>query len=379
MPHDQRHAEPRVEARPLAPRQADAVIAEEHHDGVFAQAGLLELPQPLADPAIHGGDVVVGPRDRLAHLGRVGIEGGQRHGVATHHLRAAAGLGKRLAFVGALVVEDREKRPVGRTVSPVGAVTRLVPHGHRLFELVVLLRVVGAGIAGRPQLLGKATDERRRHSLVARNVAVGVGVAGGRIGAGGVVPHVHRADAGAEHARDQRRAGRGADRRRGEGVVVHDALPGEPVEVGRGHGAIAVGSDPRAHVLDGEPHDVRPLWVALGRGPVAGPRPLERYRHGPARKLSHGPIGGHDRKPRPALERDRLLGEVEAGDAVAVGPLPLVGHVVGVGVGSDRDFVAEAVLVVAGPGERAARHGIRSGFFVERVPPAAIDRVDERR
>ena len=63
--------------------------------------------------------------------------------------------------------------------------------------------VVGAGIAGRPQLLGEAADERRRHALVARDLAVGVGIAGDRVGAGRVVPHVHRADAGAEHAGDQ--------------------------------------------------------------------------------------------------------------------------------------------------------------------------------
>ena len=70
---------------------------------------------------------------------------------------------------------------------------------------------------------------------------------------------------------------------------------------------------------------------------------------------------------------------VESHDAIAVGPLPLVLDVGRIGVGQHRDLVAQAVREVARPRQRAVGHRVRPRLLVERMPPAAVDRVDERR
>lgn len=78
-----------------------------------------------------------------------------------------------------------------------------------------------------------------------------------------------------------------------------------------------------------------------------------------------------------ALEGDFTGLLVEAGDSVAVGALLFIADLGGIGVGEHRDFVAEAVEVVSGPGKRGIWNRIGSGFGVGGVPPATVDGVDE--
>ena len=237
------------------------MVAEEHNDGGVEQPILLQFLDPVADPSVHRGDVVVGAGDRVTHVWRVGVERRQRHIPSRDSLRATARLGKRLALVRSTVIEDREERLVPIAIPPVGRVARCIPDGHGLLKLVVLLGVVCAGVAGGPEPLGKAADKRWRHALIgrylSRRLLQRIAAAGGGCRAMRVVAHVHRADAGAEHPGDQRRPRWRTDRRGGEGIFIDHALAGEPVEVGRGDCSVAVGTDPGAHVLHGEPDDVR--------------------------------------------------------------------------------------------------------------------------
>ena len=240
------------------------MVAEKDHDGVLKQPGLFQFSELLAHPGVHRGNVVVGAGNGVADVGRVGVEGRQRHILGGNHLRPSLGLRKGLALVGATVIEHRKEGLALRPVFPVSFATRLIPDGDWFLELVVLLGIVGAVVAGGAKVFGEAADKSRRQALVAGNVLVGCWILGDGCLARVAVPHLHGADAGAEHAGDQRRAGRGTDRRSGECVVVDDPLAGEPVEGGSRHGGVAIGADPRAHILDRKPEDIQPLGAGLG-------------------------------------------------------------------------------------------------------------------
>lgn len=84
-------------------------------------------------------------------------------------------------------------------------------------------------------------------------------------------------------------------------------------------------------------------------------------------------------KTRPAFKADGAFGFVEADEAVAVGAFSLVASVFGVGVGMHGDGIAEAIQIVSGPGMGASGNRKVAGFFVQRMPPAAIDGVDDGR
>jgi hypothetical protein len=161
-----------------------------------------------------------------------------------------------------------------------------VEDGDGFLELVVLLGVVGAVVARRTQLLGKAADEGGWQTFVAGDLFVGFGILCDGSRAGVAVAHLHGADAGAEHAGDQRGAGRCTDRRGGEGVLVDDAFAGQPVEIRCRDGGVTVGADPRAHVLDRKPKDIGPRQLSSldrTRHQAAEqehqPNPRTRHRH----------------------------------------------------------------------------------------------------
>ena len=68
------------------------------------------------------------------------------------------------------------------------------------------------------------------------------------------------------HAGDECGAGGGADRGGGEGVVVAGRGLGEAVEIGRGGVAVSVAAEGGAHVLCGDPEDIRAICGEGGRG-----------------------------------------------------------------------------------------------------------------
>jgi hypothetical protein len=59
-----------------------------------------------------------------------------------------------LAFVGRKEVEDRKERLAGSALPPMGLPGRFVPGTRRLFEIVVLLVIVGAVITGFAKVAG---------------------------------------------------------------------------------------------------------------------------------------------------------------------------------------------------------------------------------
>ena len=261
---DERHPRPGVVDAPLAPGEADPVVAEDHHDGLLEQAGVLELGDQCADLSVHRRDVVVGPGEIRPRGVGVGQVGGHGHvgGIADPRLRFPGGEGP--ALVGHAEVEHREERLVEvAPTPPVGSAAREIPGRRGRLELVVGLRAVRAEPAVRPQQLGEAADRRRRHRLVVRDPGVRLGVAGEGGAAGVPRPHVHRSDPRSPASGDQRRAARRADRRGREGVDVPDTLAGETVDVGGRDGVVAPASEPGAHVLDRDPHDVRGAGVDL--------------------------------------------------------------------------------------------------------------------
>ena len=67
----------------------------------------------------------------------------------------------------------------------------------------------------------------------------------------------------ADHHRDVARQRGG---RRGQAVGRPAAALAQAVEGGRRHGGVAVGADPRAHILDRQPEDIRPPRDGLGCG-----------------------------------------------------------------------------------------------------------------
>ena len=114
-----------------------------------------------------------------------------------------------------------------------------------------------------------------------------------------------------------------------------------------------------------------------GRDPLRL-RLLQRHFDRPARILGRHPLVAVG-KPRHAVELDRLRRKIPDRRAESVPPRALVGNVLRVGVGHHRELVAEAVLIVAGPRQRAAGNRRGARLLVLGMPPAAVDGVDDRR
>ncbi len=249
---DQRHPQPRVQQRPLAPRQAHAVVAEVHDDGVIGQPRRLELGQPVAHLRVHLRQPVVVLRPVAPHLRGVRVIGGDAYpGGVVHRL---VGPLADAALVGDAEVEHREERhrprpPVPRTVAPVRLVRRLVPHPARLLDVVVLLRVVRRVVASRAQEL-----REHRHPVGQPHPAA----------------HVVGTDGRRIHPGDDGGPGRRAHRRVRPRVQVDRAALGQPIQIRRVGVRVAVGPERRPVVLAAQPQDVRPRLRLRRRRPRGG-------------------------------------------------------------------------------------------------------------
>ena len=94
------------------------MIAEEHDDRRVEQAGLFELSDLAADPLVHRGDVVVGPRHGIAHVRGVRIEWRQRNRRRVDDRGRAFHVRERPALVRAGVIDDGEERlPLGAHIA----------------------------------------------------------------------------------------------------------------------------------------------------------------------------------------------------------------------------------------------------------------------
>ena len=242
--HEERHAEAVLRERPLAVRDALAVVAPEEHDRVVGEAVGLEFGEDLPGRNVEGrGEFEplgkgaadrrrVGIVRRHGHVG--GLAAGLRRKVAPHPLRLVA---EQAALVGHVEVEDREERLVGlQPVAPVGLAVRLVPaRVERGGEVVVGLRVVRAVVARRAERARESRHLRRRR---------------------GPAAHRQAAERGRHQAGDDGAARRRADGRRREGRVEPQAVGSEPVESG-GVGRAAVAAEGAGgEILGGDPEDV---------------------------------------------------------------------------------------------------------------------------
>ena len=69
---------------------------------------------------------------------------------------------------------------------------------------------------------------------------------------------------------------------------------------------------------------------------------------------------------------------VEPDYAVTISALAFIVDIGWVGIGQHRELIAQTIFEIACPRQRAVGYGIRSGPFVEWMPPAAVDRIDQR-
>src|SRR5690606_11240540 len=146
-------------------------------------------------------------------------------------------------------VEDGKEGLTLRAVLVVRSVALFVPHCRWRDELVVGLDVVGRVISPCPQVLRKGLHFRRgdyrilsRHFLNFRKDIEG--------------PHVVPAGSGLIHAGDNGTATRGAYPCCCKGLVIAYAFTCQAVDVRRGHRAVAVTVQPRAHVFHRKPQNV---------------------------------------------------------------------------------------------------------------------------
>jgi len=273
--HDDRHVQPGVVRPPLTPRHARAVVAVEEDDRVAAEPGFLQLLEALARQGVHLRDLVVVLGPVVAHLGRVGMVG--RHAGLGRVVFEGVRAHPDLAFVAHRDVEDGKERLPRPAVLPVGPHRRVVPHLARLLEVVVLLVVVRAVVAALAEQL-RIHPHPRRH--------------------GHQAPHVLGARARGVNARDDGRAGRGADRGVAPGVQVAQPLGRQPVQVGRLGIRVAVAAQLRPRVLAGDPEDVRPVRS----GAAVGAQDLEdhggRGEHGEAKALCRHACPSEGADPR---------------------------------------------------------------------------------
>ena len=150
-----------------------------------------------------------------------------------------------LAFVALGGVEDGEERLAGAAVLVVGLAAGLVPDLAGFGEVVVLLGVVRAVVAGLAEELRihlEAAGQRHHGAHV-------LGTGGRRI-----------------QAADQRGAGGRADGGTRPGEAVAQATRGEGVHVRRSCVFVAIAAHLRTMVLAGNPEDVRPVGSGGAEG-----------------------------------------------------------------------------------------------------------------
>ena len=228
--HEQRHVEAGIRGPAFAARQAGAVVGPVENNRILGEAIGGELGED--DPGSGSGDAVVVERPIAADFRGVGAVGGDGDFGGVVDGRCAGFY--RLALVALGGVDDGEERLAGGAVFPVGLSGRGVPDGGRFCEVVVLLGVIGGGVAG-------FAEERRRYFL-----------------AGGIVDHTaHVITAGRRvvETGDDRGARGRADRRGGPSVRLALRTRREAVDVGRGRVGVAGTAELRAVVLTGDPED----------------------------------------------------------------------------------------------------------------------------
>jgi len=153
------------------------------------------------------------------------------------------------------VVEDGEERLAIGPVFPMRLSAAVIPNLAYLFQVVILLGIVCAVVAELPEVGGV-------HFEVARQA--------------GHAAHMLRAGGRWIDAGDDRRAGRGADRRGRAGLGVAQAALCKAIEVRRDGVRVAVAAKMWAVVFAGDPENVgqrlfRP-HLAKGKGSQGGGR-----------------------------------------------------------------------------------------------------------
>ena len=245
---------------------ADAMIGHEDHERLVEQAFVRQPPD-------HPADMGVGEPHRI----EVGRPVGQEHAVAGQ----VGGQGHRRRIGRGT---ERGRGLAWQPFQPPLAVAELAAGQLHLHEEVLagfparpIFAVVDGGV---PLEVVVGLAERLRP--VARVLGgawqpvTDAGVPAGFLEDGGHRPHaggqfdrelaaaaavMMGPDRGLVHPRDHRRATRGADRRRHEGMGESRSLGGQAIDVRGGHRRGAVAAEVGRHVVDHDPQDV---------GPVAG-------------------------------------------------------------------------------------------------------------
>ena len=218
------------------------MVAVVENNRVVGQAGLLQLTEVVADPLVHHRDAIVVLRPILSHLRRVRVIGREAHLGRVVNAVGRVDFVADLALMADRVVEDREERLAVGPVFPVRLSSALVPDFAHFLEVVILLGIIGAVVAQFSQV-------DRVHFKTGRqagHAAHMLGPGGGRIDAG-----------------DDRRAGRGADRRIRTRPGVAQAALGQAVEIRRDGVRVAVAAQVRSVVLAGYPENVRQRLLRL--------------------------------------------------------------------------------------------------------------------
>ena len=169
----------------------------------------------------------------LAHLGRVRVISGQwRFGRIVHCLMRPL---PHLAFVSVGEIENGKEGLSCGAVCPMGLAAGVVPDDSGFLEVIVLLVVVCAVVAGLPKVL-------RVHQEAGRKLRH--------------APHVFRARAGGIKARDERRASRSTYGCIGPAIRVNGSFGGQCIEPRRIRVTVPVASKLWSGVLAGEPQDI---------------------------------------------------------------------------------------------------------------------------
>ncbi len=281
----QRDAHARVEQGTLVTWHSRSVIRVEEDDRVVRETVLLELSEDRADLLVHRRDAVVEARYGATNDGRVGVVRRKRRlrGVVylvfrkpTLHLlhEALARPDHRPALVRGHQVEDAEERAPLRTLAEVRRRAALVPRGRDDFfparAVVVGLDVVRCVVA-------RFTKEARKAAKLIGNLRRRA--------------HVVRPLRRRVHAVDETRPRRRADRCRREGLRVTDALLRESIEMRRRRVLVPVTTEDRAHVLGGDPEDIRTIFRLRSRE-----LHLRKERHETDDETERSSLHAHDRQ-----------------------------------------------------------------------------------
>ncbi len=89
--------------------------------------------------------------------------------------------------------------------------------------------------------------------------------------------------------------------------------------------------------------------------------------------------GANIRKPRPRLKRRCLVAFIESHDSKTIATQCFYFCINGLGVREHANQIAKTIFVLAGPGQRRIWNWVPARLLIQRMPPAAIDRIDDRR